>query len=300
MGFPVKRLVIAVFLTAFLGSGCFLISRKTKIPAGQQLLSAETRTRSELMQDLEERSSRISSLTAKVFLDLSSGATKTGVLTEYRQTTGILIIDRPKQVRIRVLAPVVGTTVVDMVSDGQQYKISIPVKTPPKFMIGDANAPPSTANSIVNLRPQHILDALFVDIRRYEENPQIKSLIEEATVGRVPYYILEFVDISGKEGQLLEKIWIDRTNLQIVRKQIFTTEGRVETDVQFSGYQAVAGITFPQAIAIQRPIEDYILRLTFQAETLKINEKLAADVFQLERPSGAELVQIDHPAPRPY
>src|SRR6185436_3109261 len=105
----------------------------------QQLLPAKDSTREQLMQDLEKRSKEISSLVAKVELDVSGGGMKTQVLTEYPKTSGILQVVRPKQVRIQILAPVIATTVADMVccDDTNQYKVSIPVKN--KFMVGDAN-----------------------------------------------------------------------------------------------------------------------------------------------------------------
>ena len=287
----------AVILATLMSSGCIVISRKTHIPTDQQLLPAQSRTRSELLQDLDERSQSISSLTAKVLLDVASGRNKSDVLTEYRQTQGILIVDRPKQVRIRVLAPVVSTTVVDMVSDGSQYRVSVPITN--KFLIGDATAPPTSKNTLLNLRPQHILDALFVDTRAYDNNPQVVPLLEEATSGRIRYYVIQFVDVAGRNSRLLEKIWVDRTNLQVTRKQMFMGDGRVETDVQYSGYLNVAGTLFPQVISIERPVEDYSLRLTFQPTNLRMNEKLASDAFQLERPAGSELVQADNPGPRP-
>jgi outer membrane lipoprotein-sorting protein len=219
-------------------------------------------------------------------------------LPEYRQTAGIIQVDRPKQVRLQILAPVIATTVVDMVSDGSQYKVSIPVKN--KFMVGDANAPPTSANALLNLRPQHILDALFIDVQPYLSNPRVRNYLEEAISGRVRYYVLHFVDIADREARLLEKIWIDRTNLQVTRKQMFTGDGIVQTDVQFSGYQTLAGITFPQVISIERPIEDYNVKITFQPTTLKLNQKLADNAFQLDRPAGSELVQIDNPGPKPF
>src|SRR5439155_15681979 len=107
------------------------------------------------------------------------------------------------------------------------------------------------------------------------------------------------VDVAGRNSRLLEKIWVDRTNLQVTRKQMFMGDGRVETDVQYSGYLNVAGTLFPQVISIERPVEDYSLRLTFQPTNLRMNEKLASDAFQLERPAGSELVQADNPGPRP-
>src|SRR5579884_11691 len=169
MQFRFKILALACLVaTVLMSSGCIAISRKTKIPTDQQLLPAQSRTRAELLQDLDARSKAISSLTARVLMDVSSGRGKSDVLTEYRQTQGILIVDRPKQVRIRIQVPVVQTTVADMVSDGAQYRVSIPISN--KFFVGDATAPPASTNTLLNLRPQHILDALFVDVRPYENN----------------------------------------------------------------------------------------------------------------------------------
>src|SRR5215471_9361477 len=203
MQFTFKKSAIAFCVgSMLLTSGCLSISRKTRIPTDQQLLPAHSSSRSELLESLEERSKAISSLTAKVLLDVSSGRNKSDVLTEYRETQGILIVDRPNQVRIRVLAPVVSTTVVDMVSDGTQYRVSIPITN--KFLIGDANAPPTSKNTLLNLRPQHILDALFVDVRAYATNPHVATFLEEAISGRIPYYVGQFREADGKESRLLE------------------------------------------------------------------------------------------------
>ena len=43
---------------------------------------------------------------------------------------------------------------------------------------------------------------------------------------------------------------------------------------------------------IQRPIEDYTLKMTFQKTAL--NDKLPDNAFNLERPEGSELVQLAH------
>jgi membrane protein YqaA with SNARE-associated domain/outer membrane lipoprotein-sorting protein len=291
-----RSVAVVLALGTLLSSGC--ISRTVKVPADQQLLPGQIKTRAELLSDLEVRSKAISTMTAKVALDLANGGRKTDEIEEYRQATGIIMVDRPKQVRLRVLAPVIATTVADMVSDGKEYRVSVPIKN--KFMIGDADAPPTSANALMNLRPQHILDALFVDIQPYLNNDRIGIFLEEATNGRIRYYVLTFVDIAERNGKLREKIWVDRTNLQVTRKQIFRGDGILETDVQFSGYQNVAETPVPQVISIQRPIENYSLKITFQTPTVKVNEKLSADTFLLERPAGAELVQTANPGSKPF
>ncbi len=294
MDFSAKRLLMIILIATTVSSGC--LSRRTQVPVDQQILPGLVKTRTELMADLERRAKLISTMIAKVELDVSGGG-KTGILTNYRKTTGIIQVDRPKQVRIQILAPVIATTVADMVSDGSEYRVNIPIKN--KFGVFDATAPPTSANSLLNLRPQHILDALFVDVRPYINNPNDRGFLEEATNGRVRYYVLNFVDIAGNDGRLLEKIWIDRTNLEVRRKQIYGGDGRLESDVTFAGYIEVEGSTFPQVISIQRPIEDYNVRITFQPDKLRVNEKLAENAFQLERPAGAELIQTTA-GPKPF
>ncbi len=174
-----------------------------------------------------------------------------------------------------------------MVSDGKQYRVSIPIKN--KFIVGNANTPGTEKNPILNLRPQHIVNALFVDVAAYSANAQMRSILEEATEGRRSYYVFSFINVAERAAQLIEKLWIDRSDLQVTRKQIFGKDGKVDTDVQYSGYQLQGDVAFPSIIHIQRPTDDYALKMTFQKTS--VNEKLAADAFNLERPQGSELVQ---------
>jgi outer membrane lipoprotein-sorting protein len=276
-----------MLLASLLLSSC--VSRRRVVPQEQRLLPALTSSRADLMRQLEQRSKAIQTMTATVTLDASGGALKTGVLTEYRQTKGFVLVDRPNHIRIRAQAPLALATVFDMVSDGRQYRVSIPLRN--KFIVGETDAPANSLNPVLNLRPQHIMDALFIAVDGYIHDPQIRSTLEETVVGRSSYYVFHFISIAGREARLVEKLWIDRSNLEVARKQIFTDDGKVATDVEFANYQAAGDITFPQVIVIQRPIEDYMLRMTFQKTSL--NEKLASDAFLLERPSGAELVQLN-------
>jgi len=279
------RLVLVLLL--LIQASC--ISRKRVIPAEQRLLPAKSATRAELFQDLAEKSKTIQTLEGNMTLDVSGGGAQSGVLTEYRQTKSYIFVERPAHIRIKVLAPLVLSTVADMVSDGREYRVSIPVKN--QFAVGDVNAPSSSKSTIANLRPQHFLDGLFVDVGPYLNKPEVKAVFEEAVEGRRSFYVFSFIDAAGPEGQLLEKLWIDRTEgLQVSRKQIFGKDGKVETDVEYSDYHSYDNVPFPQVVVIQRPVEDYTLKITFQKT--QINEKLPEDVFNLERPEGSQLVQV--------
>jgi len=288
-----KSVAALLVLATLVMSGC--ISRKTRIPADQRPLAALSKTRAELMHDLETRSKAITTLNARVTLDASGGARKTGILEEYHQTTGLILVDRPGQIRMRAQVPVIGTTVFDMSSDGQQFVVNVPFKS--KFLVGDPNAPAKSDNGMMNWRPRIILDALFINILPYISEPNVKPFLEEAVVGRVSYYVIGFLDVGGTETKLLEKIWIDRTDLHISRKQMFGVDGKLETDVEFSDYQPAGATTFPQIISIQRPVDDAGLKITFTKTT--VNEKLTSDQFVLQQPAGSELVQVDNPRAKP-
>jgi outer membrane lipoprotein-sorting protein len=252
------------------------------------LLPAKTASREELFHKLEERSNSVRTLQGTIFLDLSGGGAKSGVLTEYHQTTAYVVVNRPRQIRFKVVVPIVLSTIADMVSDGRQVRVSIPPKN--QFVVGDANEPLITKTALSNLRPQDLLDGLFVDIRPYSNNPEVKPVFEETVQGRRSYYVFSFVNFAGSDGELLEKLWIDRTDLQISRKQVFTKDGKVETEVEYSNYQADGESSFPHTVVIQRPIEEYTLKMAFQKATL--NQNLPADAFNLERPEGSDLVQV--------
>jgi hypothetical protein len=264
------------------------ISRRRVLSKDERLLPAKTANREELFHQLEERSNSVRTLQGTIFLDLSGGGAKSGVLTEYHQTTAYVLVDRPRQIRFKVVVPIVLSTIADMVSDGRQVRVSIPLKN--QFVVGDADEPLITKTALANLRPQHLLDGLFVDIRPYTENPQVKPVLEEIVQGRRSYYVFSFINIAGSYGQLLEKLWIDRTDLQISRKQVFAKDGRIETDVEYSNYQTDGESSFPHTVVIQRPIEEYTLKMAFQKAAL--NQKLPEDAFNLERPDGSDLVQV--------
>jgi outer membrane lipoprotein-sorting protein len=264
-------------------AGC--IKKTTVLPQSERLLPAKNARRSDLFQALEEQSRQIETLKATVSLEYSHGGAKSGVLDQYRETKGYVFVDRPSHIRVQVQAPLVLTTLAVIVSDGQQFRLSIPIKN--QFAIADVNASPNSKNSLANLRPKILLDGLFVDVRPYLNKP---NLFEEAVVGIHSFYVFTFFDTTGSEPDVQEKLWIDRENLEVARKQIFGKEGRLEQDIEYQNYHHEKGTRYPQVVVIHRPIEDFTLKMTFQQTT--INEKLDAKVFELPRPEGSQLVQL--------
>jgi len=279
------KLFVLLFLAICVGC----VKKTTVVPQSERLLPAKSATRAELFQSLEEKSKLIETLKGTFNVEFSRGGAKSGVLDEYRQTKGYVFVERPDHIRVQVQMPIVLTTVAVMVSDGHEYRLSIPVKN--QYAVANVDAPMNPNSTFSNLRPRIFLDGLFVDIRPYLDKPTSKTpLFEEAVVGVHSYYVFSFFDSSGTDPQLLEKIWIDRADLQVSRKQLFDKDGKLEQDVDYQEYQREGQILFPKTIVIHRPVEDFTVKMTFQSATM--NEKLDAKVFDLPRPSGAQLVQI--------
>jgi hypothetical protein len=278
--------VVLLFALALMPVGC--ISRTRVIPPNQKLLPAQTLSRPELLQKLKDRSNAIQTLTAGAALDLSGGGIETGEITEWRQTTGTILVQRPDQIHVVVKVPVLGSRGADMVSDGRHFNLWIPSEG--KWVVGDSNAPGAESNPVKNLRPKHILDALFINVLPYLNAPGAVTTLKEAIQGQRSYYIVEFVSTASPEAQIAEEIWVDRTDLEVSRKIVYAKDGKVESNIEFLEYEPVNGIPFPHVINLQRPIEHYGLKMTFQ--TTKLNEQLPDNAFLLEKPNDAKVIEL--------
>ncbi len=273
-------------------AGCG-VSRTRVVPAEELPFPALEASRGELIQNLEATSSAVGTLTAAVSFTASAGVLSRGEETVYRETRGFLVVERPTRIRMRGEAPLALVTVFDMVSDGEQFQLNVPVQN--RVFVGDTVTRVTADNAILNLRPQHIMDALFVDVDQYVDSPNVLAVFYEAVDGRRSFYVFEFVDSAGDEPQVIEKLWIDRRDLRVSRKESFGPQGARETDVTYDLYQDIEGISFPGRVLIERPIEDYSLEINFNSTQL--NTPIEESAFMIAVPPGAELIEINEAEP---
>jgi outer membrane lipoprotein-sorting protein len=175
-----------------------------------------------------------------------------------------------------------------MVSNGQEFRLSIPPKN--KFIVGQTTYHSANANknSLENLRPQHIMEALLVSpIDTVKE----KYFVEETETSEGLYYVLTLVesDLSG-EMDLRRKIWFDRANLNISRVELYGAAGSLVEDVHYTNYQDFQGISYPAEIAVHRPREGYWLSITIQKA--RFNEPIPPEKFELNKPPNAQLIEL--------
>ena len=214
----------------------------------------------------------------------------TGVLAEYRETEGAMLVERPDHIRMRGSAPLGFGTVFDMVSDRETFRVSLPTRN--EFIMGRSDSVTCAENPILNLRPQHIMDALFLDVEPYLNDPDVLDVLEVVADGRRSFYVLSFIDRSADPPALLEKIWVDRLDLSVARKQLFRGDGVPHTDVTYGEWEETdLSMLFPRQVVVERPAEDYSLEIRFQQ--IRVNDTPAQGAFFIPEPAGARVITVD-------
>jgi outer membrane lipoprotein-sorting protein len=288
--------------------GC-AVSHKTVVKPSQAPTQLQTATKEQLLDAYNRQARAIQSLNAGVTMKLTAGSAYSGVIEQYHEVNGFVLAARPASIRVIGQAPVVGKNIFDMVSDGSTFSIYIPSKN--KFIVGPANLERHAEKPIENLRPQHLVDALFWPVIA-ESKP---ILFEEVSEGASRFYVLTVVNAEtapsavgpgnaesaaptqqgssqrpAANWEIARKIWFDRADLRVSRIENFGSDGKVASDVTYANWQTAADTSYPWQINVTRPDDDYQLQITIKK--LTVNESIAPDRFSLPQPPGTDLVNL--------
>src|SRR3984957_12572940 len=237
------RLHLRLFLLSLLAaatlstSGCLFRTRIADRQVSQAPLKSDTQN--DLIAYVNNQAAKIQSMQATVDIDASAGNPTNGKITDYTQIRGYVLARKPAMLRMKGLLPVVRNTAFDMVSDGKEFKLSIPPKN--KFVIGSSNADtrdsvsPSSANEqsdkrLENMRPQYIYDALLLPSVGTDEIPFLENGYEtvlDARKHRVdqPDYELAVLRKGPQGWYQSRRIEFSRTDLLPYRQRIYDQHG---------------------------------------------------------------------------
>jgi hypothetical protein len=252
---------------------------------------AKDASREELLDQYNLIARGTKALNATVELKPTAGSKYSGVIDEYHEVKVFLLAARPAQIRLIGQAPLVGTTVFDMASDGETFRVSIPSKH--KFLVGPVAVEKNSSKPIENLRPQHLLDALLWPEIRKEESTTLREFNDE--IAR--YYVLTVLR-GGYQLEVLREVWFDRADLHVARIETFGPKGLLVSAAHLADWRPLetpagpseAVHSFPRAIRLERPHDDY--KLDLQVTKISLNEDIPAERFKLEQPAGTELVRV--------
>ena len=294
----VKTCLLLATLAA-ISCGCGggkVVTNHTKLSTSQ-IPVAKDATREELLEAYNLIARGTKTLNATVELKPTAGSKYSGVIDEYHEVKAFLLAARPAEIRVIGQAPVIGTTVFDMASDGDIFQVSIPSKK--KFLVGSVAAEHTSSKPIENLRPQHLFDALLWPEIRKEESVTLREFNDESA----RYYVLTVLR-GGYQVEVLREVWFDRADLQVKRMQAFGPKGLLLSDVRLADWQpsdvvlaqngsaapSSVAPSFPRQIRIERPHDDY--KLDLQVAKVSLNDAIPAERFKLEQPAGTELVPV--------
>src|SRR5260370_14421575 len=137
-----------------------------KLAAEQRQVEKDA-TREELLEAYNRIARGIKTLNATVELKPTAGSKYSGVIDEYHEVKAFVLAARPAEIRVIGQAPVIGTTVFDMASDGDTFRLSIPSKN--KFLVAPVALERVSTKPIENLRPQHLLAPLLSPASRKQD-----------------------------------------------------------------------------------------------------------------------------------
>ncbi len=288
--------VVILLATLPLG-GCLF--RTHRIEQTISTVPLKTATKPELVSYINSQAAKIQSMQATVDIDTAVGGAKKGRVTEYQQIRGYVLARKPAMLRMIGLFPILRNRAFDMVSDGREFKVSIPPKN--RFVVGRNDlVTPNPQQPLENLRPQVIYDALLLhDIDPQNETAVLENGVETVTdeKGRKleqADYVIDVIRGHGNDSWLSRKIVFSRVDLLPNRQLIYDQSGTLVTDAHYGNYKDYNAVLFPSRIEIRRPEEEYDITLTMVK--LEMNQPLPDDKFVLEQPPGAQVIHLDHPA----
>jgi outer membrane murein-binding lipoprotein Lpp len=265
-----KPLLLSVFITAILFlNGCISIKTQDKRPT---LLQTGNASQAELINQVNNLA-KINSMYAKVDLKLEDNSyAELGIAEKYKSADGLVVVQRPSSIQLKVQIPVLKTDIVQMTSDGEKFRVALLEDGGSGknkiFISGTNNADyailqkeainkiedngngkqlKQNVNVFANIRPQHFTSAILVKPIDTEKNFYVQSTIlqQEENVD-VPkkspirnvlrgYYLLDEVrKNSDGTTTIMRRFWFDRVGIvRLARQQIFDEKGELESDIVY-------------------------------------------------------------------
>lgn len=264
-----KSFYLVFFLTVLFMGGCSILSPKDKYRSAT-LLKSENATQTELIEQVNHLAA-VNSMYAKMDLKLEDNSyADVGIAEKWKTADGLVVVQRPANIQLKVQIPFIKTDVAQMTSDGKKFRVAILEDGGSgkfkNFILGTNDADYSALQKAVvetlddngnqlrknvsafsNMRPQHFTEALLVrpiDLANYvylqstitqeemELDKKNKKIVRWQLRG---YYLLdEFRRNPDGTSIITRRFWFDRVGtVRLARQQIFDQLGEIESDILY-------------------------------------------------------------------
>jgi outer membrane lipoprotein-sorting protein len=287
---------LVMLMTAGL-TGCLSTTRvvlKTQAPDVFQTESVE-----QVEKDVSDRDAAVKTLNAQVLIIATTGGSKEGKVKEYTSFKGYIFVQKPADLRVILQLPLIGSSALDMVSDGETFTLKRASSHGNIWMQGSDKITQPSKNGLENLRPAVFLDSLLVPGVKPDE---FVTLTESTRViqpdGRrkdaisEPDYDLHILKKkSGNVLQVERVVRINRITMLPFQQDIYDDKGQIETEATYGKYQTFGDQPFPTEIDIRRPMDEYSLKI--DVTKLTLNKELPDDQFELQIRPGMTVQKME-------
>jgi outer membrane lipoprotein-sorting protein len=288
--FSIVGVVAAVGLT-----GCFRTVRMVQMTQPPEVY--RTAGVDVLEKEISDRDASIQTLNASVLITASTGGGRTGKVTTYTSFKGYIFVRKPRELRVILQLPVLGSQALDMVSDGQHFTLLIPPRN--KAIEGSNEVTKPSKNGLENLRPAVFFDSLLVPGVAEDEfvslteatrvlTPQAKH---KPAIEEPDYDLAVLRHKDGNTMRLERLVHFSRVTMLPFQQDIYDESGQVVTQATYDKYQDFNGIQFPTVINILRPLDEYALKV--EVTKLTMNQKFENDQFELKIPPGVTVQKME-------
>jgi len=231
-----------------------------------------------------------------VEISASVGGGSTGNVTDYTSFSGYVLLKKPGMLRVILLVPVLRTRMIDMVSDGSNFKMLIPPQN--RAIVGSDTVTVPSKKPLENLRPDVFLESMLIqgvgpdDLVSLTSDVHVETPAKAKYAVEVPDYDLTITRRTGKSNELqtLRVIHFDRTNLLPYKQDIYDKDGRLATVATYDNYQKFGDVQFPTLINMSRPLDEYAIKMVI--DKLSTNQELGDDQFQLKIPDNVPVQKM--------
>jgi len=259
------------------------VRTRTVAPHGQQQNKPVlTATKQELLDRIHRIADPIQSFSLKTDMSPSVGGVFGGKVTDYPTIRGFILFRRPDQIRVIGLDPVVHSTILDMISLGNDFRVSIPTKS--QFIEGSNDAPATSKNKLENLRPVAFLNSLLINPAGLTEY----AILEDDSDETKASYELLFVQHDGDDLRIRRSVYFDRYTLDVSRQRTFDEFGHVISETKYAAWTDHGAVRFPSTISMARPQDGYALQLNI-TDFLLNPPDVTDEKFALNPPPNAQV-----------
>ncbi len=285
-----RALPVLLCSLLFLGvTSC--VKRTVTVPISPKVREAKTATLDDLLRLLEGYAEGIRALTStSMRVTFSSGRLDSGRLEEYRSAPGYVLLRRPDSIRVNIQNPVTKTTILELLSRGNDFSIWYPREN--KFFTGSNSAREFEVEGQpgFSARPLQLFEAILPQCAPVA-SADTRIAFEEDRDSTTKYYVLSFYrDTGALRLESVRRLWIDRSNLAVARVETFTTEGARASIIRYSNIVETKGFQLPLSIKMERPIDGYLLEMQFR--DWRVNPDLPEAAFVLNAPEGSERIRL--------